>query len=122
MVKKRIIFNIIISLTLLLFLIFRIDLQQMFLLIKGGNKLYFFLAFFILPIMFVIRAKKWKVLLDSMKIERNIFKITKILLIGIFYGMLSPAKVGELGRVYFLRKKRTKTVPTLIVDRFKDLL
>lgn len=122
MVKKRLIFNIIISVALLLFLMFKIDLQEMFLLVRNGNILYFLLAFLILPIMFVVRAKKWKVLLDCIKIERNIFKITKILLIGIFYGMLSPAKIGEVGRVYFLKESKAKTIPTVIVDKFIDVL
>jgi len=122
MIKKKIVFNTLISAALLLFLIFKIDLQEMFLLVKQGNLVYFLLAVPIVPIMLLVKAKKWNVFLGCIKAEKNILKIFRIILAGIFYGMLSPGKIGELGRVYYLKESKAKTIPTVIVDKFIDIL
>lgn len=120
--KKRWIFNIIITVILLFFLIYKINPEELISTFKATN---FFLLILSLPVvvaLLFIRSVKWKILLKHLKIEIPLRESFRVVLIGIFYGMMTPGKAGELARAYYLKEKKAVVVPTVIWEKISDVL
>ncbi|NMC61161.1 MAG: flippase-like domain-containing protein [Candidatus Methanofastidiosa archaeon] len=96
-----------------------IDILQTFLVINPG---YFILSLAIVPILYIIRAHVWKLLLLNVGINENIFHLLKILLIGVFYGLITPGKIGEFGRIIHLDHPKVQVAPTVIVEKILDVV
>lgn len=73
-------------------------------------------------LMFAIRAEKWRTLLRSVDINIPFINSFKIFLIGTFYGSLTPGRLGELSRSFFMGDKKSRTIPTIIIDRITDII
>lgn len=73
-------------------------------------------------IMYAIRAEKWKTLLKPIGIDMPFFSALKIYLIGTFYGSVTPGRAGEVSRSFFMGDKKSKTIPTVIIDRVIDII
>ena len=73
-------------------------------------------------VMYAIRAEKWKTLLKPIGIEMPFLSSLKIYLIGTFYGSVTPGRAGELSRSFFMGDKKSKTIPTVIIDRVTDII
>jgi len=72
-------------------------------------------------VMYVIRAIKWRWLLQSRDINVSVLKSLSLILIGVFYGTVTPGKVGELARAFHFRHKREAVLSTTIVDKMLDV-
>lgn len=72
-------------------------------------------------LLYLLRGYKWGLLLRTIGVFLPFWQTCKIVLMGTFYGMLTPAKSGELARVYFLREVKAKTIPTVLWDKIMDL-
>ncbi len=73
-------------------------------------------------IMYAIRAEKWKALLKPIGIDLPFVSSLKIYLIGTFYGSVTPGRAGEVSRSFFMGDKKSKTIPTVIIDRVIDII
>ncbi len=113
-----------IGLTALLFLILftRIRPSEIFTTFESLNISYLIPALLTVVVLFLIRTYKWEVLLRSTGITRPFFELLKILIIGVFYGAVTPGKVGELGRVYHLKENRIVALSTVFVEKITDVL
>ncbi len=118
--KKSFIFKITISILLILYLIFWISLKEIITTIKDTNYLLLVLSIPFIFLLYIIRALKWGIILKTIGIKTKIWNRFKIILVGLFYGLFTPAKAGELARVYFLKHKKLKTIPSVIWDKFLD--
>ena len=72
-------------------------------------------------LLYLLRGYKWGLLLHKINVSLPFWQTCKIVLMGTFYGMLTPAKSGELARVYFLREAKAKIIPTVLFDKIIDL-
>jgi uncharacterized protein (TIRG00374 family) len=68
------------------------------------------------------RAVRWVHLLRHGGVRIGIADAYRITLVGIFYGLLTPGRVGELGRAWHLDLPRAHTLPSVIWDRLTDVL
>ena len=50
------------------------------------------------------------------------FSSLKIYLIGTFYGSVTPGRAGEVSRSFFMGDKKSKTIPTVVIDRVIDII
>tara|TARA_Y100000034_G_scaffold132161_1_gene194495 strand:+ start:881 stop:1768 length:888 start_codon:yes stop_codon:yes gene_type:complete len=110
-----------ISGTLLYFLLRTLDLSQVSSIIQQIN---YPLLLTILPvaiIILLIRILKLSFLLKKVNIWVRFSKLSKIFLIGIFYGLITPGKVGELGRAYYFNENKAKTLPPLLWEKLIDI-
>jgi len=118
--------KIIISLGVFVYLLSTIqfsNLIQTFLKIK---------TIYILPILILvffsmlIRTFRWQIILRRLDINQPIFVLFKYNLIGSFFASVTPAKVGDFGRAYFIWKKNKfpadKSIFSVLVDRGLDVL
>ena len=111
------------GLTILLFIVLflKLDLFEVIGILSSLRLSYFVIALFFVPILYIIRTYKWNFLLSSIKIKKPFGKLFKIVLMGVFYGLLTPGRVGEIGRVYHLEEKKSETMPTILMEKIVDI-
>ncbi len=68
------------------------------------------------------RAVRWSALLHQGGVTVSHAGSYRLTLIGIFYGLVTPGRVGELGRALHLDLPRERTLPSVVWDRFADVL
>lgn len=119
---KTLLFKICISIVLFGYLVYKITLDNIYDAILKTNYYLLATAIPLILLLYFIKAIKWKILLHSVGININVPRSMKIVLIGTFYGMLTPGKVGELTRSYFLTEKKVLTLPTVIWDKLIDVM
>src|SRR3989344_6656094 len=89
-----------------------------------ANPFYLALSFALIPFIVLFQVYKWKVLLKSQNIDIGISKLTKIYLIGFFYGAITPGKLGSFIRISYLSKASNistgKAASSVITDRITD--
>ena len=86
--------------------------------LERGN---LFLAFLCIVVLLVLRAYKWHCLMaevGSFRLRQSL----RTLLGGFGLGLITPGRIGELGRCIFVRKhERTRVALLTLVDRAVDL-
>ncbi|MCX6796329.1 MAG: lysylphosphatidylglycerol synthase transmembrane domain-containing protein, partial [Candidatus Falkowbacteria bacterium] len=73
----------------------------------------------------LIKAWRWRIMLSRQNINYPFTQIILIYLSGIFFGAITPGRIGELGRLYYLKKDQHSTfnsLTTLILDKVLDLI
>jgi len=68
------------------------------------------------------RALRWSLLLRHAAIEVPPLESYRLTLVGVLYGLVTPGRIGELGRVLHLRWPRARTLPSALWDRLSDVL
>lgn len=114
-----------IGLALFVFIIFNIGIEEILSTVASANLFFLLLAtLFIFPVM-LLQAVKWGYLLRKQGIKEDFFWLVKTNLIGVFYGMVTPSKIGSFIRISYLKKKRKISLKesslSVVFDRFFDL-
>ncbi len=109
------------TIILLVVLFTKVNLSEVIGILSSLNILYYLIAILFVPILYLIRTFRWKILLESIEIRNSFTNLYKVLIIGVFYGLITPGKVGELGRAYHLKGKKTKIFPTIIIEKITDI-
>lgn len=68
------------------------------------------------------RARRWTVLLDRAGIAMSTGKSYCLTLVGTFYGLFTPGRVGEFARVLHMDAPRSRTLPSVVWDRVADVV
>ena len=112
-----------IGLTILLFIVLflKLDLSDVIDILSSLRLSYFVIALMSVPVLYIIRTYKWCILLGSIKIKKPFGNLFEIVLMGVFYGLLTPGKVGEIGRAYHLEEKKSETIPTILMEKIIDI-
>lgn len=73
---------------------------------------------------YFIKILRWKNILKGYDIHENYFILFKVFLIGGYLGIISPGKIGDFGRLYYLNDKNDSNaiLSSLIIDRINDLI
>ena len=111
-----------VSLGLIIYLISKLDIKAIY---EAFGKMDIFLLSFSLPfivIMYLIKARKWQALLNCIDIEISMRKSLEIVLIGTFYGAITPGRAGEVSRAFYLNSDSSRSIPTVIIDRIIDII
>lgn len=100
----------------------RIEPQEVVHVISATNMLYLTAALALVVLLYALRAYRWDQFLHSIGVFVPYARALEVLVIGTFYGVITPGKIGELGRVYHLKEKKTRTAPTIIMEKMLDLM
>jgi glycosyltransferase 2 family protein len=113
-----------IALTVILFIVLlvRLDLHELMITFLGLDLRYLLISLVLVPTLYVIRTYRWNVLLSSLGIEKTFRGLFKALLVGVFYGLITPGKVGELARAYYLDEKKSLTISTILMEKLVDVI
>ncbi|MDR2010388.1 MAG: flippase-like domain-containing protein [Bacteroidales bacterium] len=117
------ILKILLTIGILVFIIWKFDINLTSLFSSIQNTVYLLLALmfplFILPL---ISANRWKLFLKEVGIHENIFELVKISWISVFQGIILPSSQGQdVLRIYYIEKrhpdKRGAAGSTIIIER-----
>jgi glycosyltransferase 2 family protein len=111
-----------VSLGLLSYLLSELDVKAIYEVFTEVNivLLSFSLPFIVL--MYLIKAIKWQTLLNCIDIRIPILRSLEIILMGTFYGALTPGRTGEVSRAFYLDSEKSRSIPTVIMDRIIDVI
>ena len=114
--------KIAVSLGLIFYLISKLDIKAIY---EAFAQMDIVLLSFSLPfifLMYLIKARKWQALLNCIDIKIPIRRSLEIILIGTFYGALTPGRAGEVSRAFYIDTEKSRSIPTVIMDRIIDII
>lgn len=114
-----------IGILILFFIIRKIDFSLVLFRIKNCNLVFLFIAFFIQLGVLGIKVIKWKYILKILKIKVNYWNSLKAYWLGLYLGAITPGKLGDISRVYFLGKNSPsieKSIFSVVSDRLIDIV
>lgn len=109
------------TILLIIILLIKIHPEDILNVFSTLQPLYLFSALFFVPIIYAIRAYRWDILLRSVSIQKPFPLIYKILVIGVFYGLITPGKIGELGRAYHFEESSPIIISSIVVEKLTDI-
>ena len=73
---------------------------------------------------YAIKAKRWQIILANYSTKLSIWELYKIFCIGTFLGIITPGKIGDFGRLYYIKDSidLKKGLSSLFIDRIFDLI
>ncbi len=114
------------SLTLLAILLKQVGWQQTLETLRKARFSYFAAAFVLYLAGIVVRAYRWRILLNALKMDLPLSKLTALYFIGTFFNNILPTGIGgDVVRVYELSKQSGRpidSVGTVLLDRGTGLL
>lgn len=116
----------VIGIIILVYIILRIDVGTLIRKIIVADPVYLLLALVMLITHLAIQTLKWKFLLGNQNISVGFLTLLRIQMIGVFYSVLTPGKLGTLIRIAYLKEETKKDIgvctPSVIIDRMLDIL
>lgn len=114
-----------IGIALFIAIVLGIGVEKIWSVLLGVNLFYFAIALVFVVILLVIKALKWKILLEAFDLKIGFIDIAKLWLIGFFFGFLSPGKVGDFYRARYLKQdtglSTGKSLASVVVERILDI-
>lgn len=114
-----------IGIALFVWIVSRIDRASLMDYIIQSDKNLLGTSFGIIFVLYFVKTVRWHFLVRSAGQKNSLHESWKIFNIGVFLGMVTPAKLGELGRAAFLAKKGMKlpiAFAISILDRIADVI
>lgn len=125
--KKNKVYSILfrlIGVALFLYILSNIDFRLLAEQLSEVNILYLIIGFILTLGVAVIKALRWRSILESLGIFISKFLSIKLYWLGLYVGIITPGKVGEVIKVYFLKAKGfspAKSLLSIIIDRLSDM-
>jgi len=114
----------IIGILIFVFLLFRIGIKNILSSLISGNLLFIFISMLLVPIIIFLQAFKWNVILKKQKIGIPFPIVLKLQLISIFYGFLTPGRIGSFVRIFYVKehtkKKLSESMSNVVLDKALD--
>ena len=115
-----------IGILIFVYLLWKIGLGSIFSNFKDINYFYFVIAIVLIPVGLIFQTEKWTLILQRQKIKLSFKKSFKIYLLGMFYGLITPARTGSLLRANYLQEEIKKPwivcASGIILERILDLI
>jgi len=122
--KLGLILSFFISIIFLLLALKKVNAKEIGESLLNATLLYFFLAIFITLIAFLLRAIRWRILLNPLK-KLPLSMVFNATIIGFMCNYTLPARVGEVIRAYLIGARgnisKSAAFATIIVERVMDV-
>jgi len=106
---------------LIVLLLFKVSIFEITSTMLSLNLFYLAFAAILVPVLLVLRTLRWNQYLIINEINIPFLEAFRVLLIGNFYGLITPGHLGEIGRAFHLEEKKTITLPTIILEKSVDI-
>ncbi len=114
-----------IGIILFIAIVLGIGVEKIWSVLIGVNLFYFAIALVFVVILLVVKALKWKILLEAFDVKISFVDTAKLWLVGFFLGFLSPGKVGDFYRARYLKQdtglSTGKSLASVMVERILDI-
>ena len=125
-VRKKKIVQILISATLIVTLLYWMDLDQLKTSIADADYVFLIYAFALILFNRILMPVKWNLLLRSIDIGISWYEVIKIYFISSFLGVFLPPTVGgDIVRAYYVHKKRHELsgiISSIVIERLIGLI
>lgn len=122
--SKKSLLPLSLSLGILALLVYISGPEKVIDIILRANIFYVLLGFCLWLCSIFIRTVRWRILLKNVKSFPDFFSAMKVLLAGLGVSNITPGKVGDPIRAYFLKKKTgdefSRVVSSIFVERVSD--
>ena len=71
---------------------------------------------------YIGRARRWALILARSGVPIAALESYRLTLLGTFYGLVTPGRVGEFARALHVRAPRSATLPSVVWDRVVDVI
>lgn len=112
----------VVSLGLMFYLIAKLDLGTIYQTFTQMNLEFLSLSLPFIALMYLIKAIKWQSLLNCINVQIPVKRSLEIILMGNFYGALTPGRAGEVSRAFYLDTESSRSIPTVVMDRVIDIV
>ena len=115
---------LVIGITLFAYLIFKTDPKTIW---EAFRTINIRILVFIVPLLIIdalIKGTKWKLVINAHAMDYPLVESIKVFMIGVFFGLVTPGRAGDIIRANFLQKHHksySNSLSTVIVDRFIDI-
>lgn len=102
-----------------------IDLEKTMQILLNTNPVLFVVSMLMFIPMFFTKILRWKFIMDKQKIHYSVGKCSSMYLSALYIGLVTPGKVGELIRTFYLKRDGVafgRGFFSVFFDRFYDLL
>lgn len=124
-VKRKNIVSLL-GLFLFLYLLCSIGIEKIIKTFISVNFFHLLLSLLVFIPISLLQTLRWQLLLKSNNIQTSLTVLFPLYLKGLFYGLVTPGKLGSFARIYLLREKLdcslTKASVSVILDRLSDFL
>lgn len=111
---------------LFVYILSKINLGDLWLALKTADYSYLFVSLVFWILLLTVRHLKWKIVIDFFDPSVSFFRSFSIFLKGVFWGLVTPGKIGEFYRAKYLKDVSSlslaRALTTVIVDRLVDVL
>jgi len=118
--KQVKIFLPLVGIVIFVYLIYRLGIEKIIDAILSISPIYIILSLLLTIPVLIIRNYAWQLIQREQKIKVNFLQSLKILLIGYFYGVITPSYLGLLMRVPYLKEKTGEPYGKLFVNASID--
>jgi uncharacterized protein (TIRG00374 family) len=123
--KLRIMIKIFLGLTILAVLASKLSFNRIWTALHSVSPVWYLIAVaMLLPYCF-IKFYRWRVLTNWLGIRVRLVSLFIIYLKGFFYGLVTPGRLGEMGKAWLLPQEnegRYKSLASVFLDRFFDVI
>jgi len=109
-----------IGIILFIYIIWKTGISNVLNVFSNINPFYLILMLFMLFVIFFLKGLKWKIILDSLGIDYSLWKASKIWYIGFFIATITPAKIGDFVRAFYVKKDTKNNLGTGFLTVFLD--
>jgi uncharacterized protein (TIRG00374 family) len=102
-------------------LLLKINISEVIQIFKSINLYFLLISLLFVPLLCVIRTLRWTILLESIKIDIQFIRAFNLMMIGSFYGLLTPGKIGEFGRALHFQNNKSLSVATIMIEKMIDI-
>ena len=102
----------------------QIDVASALNVISGSDKRLLIISISLIAPLFLAKSLKWFYLLKIQELKYPFVKVLSIYLSGFFLGATTPAKIGEFGKVFYLKKDNYsygRLFFSIFIDRLSDI-
>ncbi|MEM0466960.1 MAG: lysylphosphatidylglycerol synthase transmembrane domain-containing protein [Candidatus Thermoplasmatota archaeon] len=105
-----------IGIILLLYLVSQLDIHRVINELTSINLVILFFSVFLTIPLLCIRTSAWRLIQDAQNIQLSFVSSMKILLIGFFYGIITPGYLGQVMRIPYMREQTQQPYGKLFVN------
>jgi len=125
MIKKPYLWWVI-GIGIMVLILSKIDLSNTFLIFSTAKVLYLPLIFLLIIPLVLVKSFRWQYLLKMQQIDYSFKDCFLTFLAASYVGVITPGRIGELARVYYLKQEKKisvgKSLSSLFMDRILDVL
>ena len=124
--RQKVLIKVVITLVLLGFLAYRMDLSKFLVILLSANLFLLILASLIQVLSVVLLVVRWRAILETFDIYTKLAPLMQITFIGFFFNLFLPSGIGgDFFRAYYLAKRENRsmstTVTTTVLERSAGL-